>query len=468
MRLPILLAQVADQNPPTSSSILTKSTKGASYLILVQIASRALTFVVNQTLLRFLSPELLGISAQLELYSISVLFFARESLRVALQRQNDEDPAEPTQAENIKPRKSNPPYNKQNRKIQEVVNISYIAIALGLPLALMFAALYIRNADQLVLETPAINASVKLYGLATILELLSEPCFAVGQQQMLFGTRALAETLATFTRCLLTCGTAAWASETEAALGALPFAVGQCGYAVVLNIVYLTRLRPSTSGASYSLLIRPIQPPPASLLWDRFSLPRLNVAFNIYAQSVFKHILTTGDSLLIAALTSLESQGAYALASNYGGLVARMVFQPIEESSRSLFGRLLHQPSSHTDSSDGAAVATEPDRKEQVDQAAAYLRILLHIYSLFSVTVVAIGPSFAPLLLRFLAGSRWSDSDASSVLAACCYYIPLLAVNGILEAFVSAAASPAELRAQSAWMVAFSAAFAATGFLVLK
>lgn len=456
-----------DHSVSGPSSILAQSTKGATYLILLQIGSRALTFLVNQVLLRFLSPELLGISTQLELYSISVLFFARESLRVALQRQ-DEDPPVEVAKERIFPSKSAPIHKKQDRKIQEVVNISYIAIGLGVPLAIIFAALYVRNADTLVLTTPAIKASVNLCILATVLELFNEPCFAVGQQEMLYGIRALAETLATFTRCLLTCGTAVWASRTNTPLGALPFAIGQLGYALVLNIVYLARLPRSGSGASFSLLIRPIVPSSASLLWHRFSLTRLNLAFNIYAQSVFKHILTTGDSFLIAAFTSLQSQGAYALASNYGGLVARMVFQPIEESSRSLFGRLLHQPTSSSGISDSDKATAGSEQRKQVNQAATYLQTLLRIYSLISIVVVTIGPSFSPLLLRLIAGSRWSDSDAPVVLAAYCYYIPLLAVNGILEAFVSAAASPAQLRAQSAWMVAFSAAFAATGFLVLK
>lgn len=451
------------------SSLLTKSTKGATYLILLQIGSRALTFIVNQVLLRFLSPELLGISTQLELYSVTVLFFARESLRVALQRQDDEDEAVVAKAA----KKERPPQGtkhpeKQDRKIQEVVNISYLAIGLGLPLAIIFAALYLRNADSLVLRIPSVQQSLKLYAIAAILELFSEPCFAVAQQQLFYGVRASAESLATLVRCLLTCGLAVWSSKANVALGALPFALGQIGYALVLNIVYLIRIGPFSAHSPYSIFIRPILDPSPSLLWDRFPLSRLNLALNIYTQSLFKHILTTGDALLVAAFTSLESQGAYALASNYGGLVARMVFQPIEESSRSLFGRSLPQTTTSKVSEVIGAEVGSSDNRKRVDEAALYLQNLLRFYLLVSSVIVTIGPSFSPLLLRFVAGSRWSDSEAPSVLAAYCYYIPLLAINGILEAFVSAAATPAQLRVQSAWMVAFSAAFATAGFLVLK
>ena len=39
---------------------------------------------------------------------------------------------------------------------------------------------------------------------------------------------------------------------------------------------------------------------------------------------------------------------AFALASNYGGLLARLIFQPVEESSRNTFGRLLASSTSPT------------------------------------------------------------------------------------------------------------------------
>src|SRR4051794_22555687 len=77
---PNMASQTA--KPPTSEtepekrdeiaerSLLSTSAQGATFLILLQITSRALTFGVNQVLLRYLSPELLGISTQLELYLI--------------------------------------------------------------------------------------------------------------------------------------------------------------------------------------------------------------------------------------------------------------------------------------------------------------------------------------------------------------------------------------------------------------
>lgn len=457
-----------------SSSVLSKSAQGATFLILLQVGSRALTFIVNQVLLRYLSPEILGISTQLELYAISVLTFARESLRVALQRQrSDSEQEEETNdaagGEKI-PSWVATSY-EPGRRAQEAVNLSYLAIGLGLPLAYILGRLYIRNADVAVLRTPYIYNSLNICAFAAFLELLSEPCFAIAQQQMLYGTRALAETFATFTRCIITCSTAIWASRTSHNLGVLPFAVGQLSYAIVLNVVYLLKVTPISHRNSFSLILRTLNDRTnnPNLFLSRFSISLLTLALNLYAQSGFKHLLTTGDSLLIAALTSLQSQGAYALASNYGGLIARILFQPIEESSRSLFARLLSPSSPPSTNPTPTKIQNDNESTDpSLTQATSYLHVLLHLYTLLSLLALSLGPTLAPLALRTIAGPRWSHTEAPLVLSTYCYYIPLLAINGILEAFVSATATPKQLREQSAWMVGFSACFALTGFLALR
>lgn len=44
------------------------------------------------------------------------------------------------------------------------------------------------------------------------------------------------------------------------------------------------------------------------------------------------------------------------------------------------------------------------------------------------------------MLLRLVYGLRWSETEAPRALAVYCLYILLLAINGILEAFVHAVA----------------------------
>lgn len=187
-----------------------------------------------------------------------------------------------------------------------------------------------------------------------------------------------------------------------------------------------------------------------------FSLPLLALSVNVYFQSIIKHILTQGDSMILATLASLEDQGVYALASNYGGLIARMILQPIEETSRNMYSKLL------------VPHANAKPKSENLKLAKDQMRDILRAYSILSILACSLGPTIVPLMLRTLIGSRWSSPQVDGLLSTYCYYIPFLAFNGITEAFVSSAASNSELRQQTAWMGAFSAGFAAAVFLFLR
>jgi hypothetical protein len=412
-----------------SNSILSASAKGATFLILLQVASRALTFAVNQVLLRFLSPELLGVSAQLELFSISVLYFARESLRVALQRQ-----AHGTQA---------------------IVNLSYLAVAVGTPLAYLIAAWWLRSGTPLV---PYFVEALIMYCLATFVELLSEPAFSAIQQKLLYKIRASAESTATLLRCVGTCGSAILASRAGLDIGVLPFAVGQLAYALSLLVVYSYKTWPIAKAEKFSLFPEKLpNTQDKDIKSSYFSTPLLRLTGSLTLQSSLKYILTQGDSLLITRLASLADQGAYALASNYGGLIARMLFQPMEESSRNMFAKLC---ANSEPSHDKDKAQESKQQKQNLNQASRVLTVVLRLYAIISLFAITLGPTLAPLLLSIVAGKKWSATSASRVLATYCYYIPFLAINGVTEAFVAAVATNKQLYAQSVAMGIFFAFFA--------
>lgn len=212
-----------------SDSAVSASAKGASFLILLQIGSRALTFALNQILLRFLSPELLGVSVQLELYCISVLYFSRESLRVALQRRAD--------------------------GVQAVINLAYLALAAGVPISYLLAELYLRTE---VPKVPYLLQSLRIYGVAALVELLAEPSFVAVQQKMLYKVRASAEAAATIMKTCVTVGLVLWSAKQKTDLGVLPFAAGQMAYATSLLLVYVGRIALVARVEGFSLFPRGI------------------------------------------------------------------------------------------------------------------------------------------------------------------------------------------------------------------
>lgn len=492
----------------------SRAVRGASLLILLQVGSRLLTFTANQILLRFLTASLLGVSAQLEVYYLSVLFFARESLRVAIQRQGSEakdDAVLPTRdssgskelkeksdgSKAIEGQKERPDVSRTNgaekpgkggvttptpaSPTQAAVNISYLAIVLGAVVAVVLGQLYISTVSSDILSTPNLLQSVYIYAFAAMLELLSEPAFVLMQIRLQFGVRATAEAVATFLRCFVTLGSAIYASRHGLHAGVLPFALGQAAYGLALLGVYVWYGLGLAQRENFSLLpVRLSGPERAErgseakptiasgdYVLSYFYRPTLQLASSMMAQSLVKHLLTQGDTLLVSILSSADAQGVYALANNYGGLVARLLFQPIEESSRSYFSRLLSSSSANNHKTQQQQ--QQPDKPAVVlRKASADLQSLLKIYVLLSLFVVSIGPTAAPLLLSLVAGPQWRGTGAGACLAAFAWYVPLLAVNGVAEAFVASVASEAQVHAQSAWMGGFSLVFGAAGFVFLQ
>ncbi|KAF5600503.1 oligosaccharidyl-lipid flippase [Fusarium pseudoanthophilum] len=421
------------ESPPAPSMI-----KGASLLIILQLASRLITFIANQLLLRYLTAPLLGLSTQLEVYYLSVLFFARESLRVAIQRRDSGSQAK--------------------EESQAVVNLGYLAIGLGSFVSLGLGWMYLAYANEITLATPYLVESLYLYGFAAMVELLSEPCFVLMQTRLQFGTRAAAESIATFLRCIVVFGSAVWASKHND-IGVLPFALGQITYGVSLLLVYLISGYRLASSIGFSLLPKTITSMDNRFWASMFDRSTIGLAGSMMAQSVVKHLLTQGDTFLISFLASASVQGAYALANNYGSLLARLLFQPVEESSRSYFSRLL---SSVTPVKQGGKPVQE------VTEAKQNLQTLLRLYILLTSVIISLGPFAAPPLLAIVAGKQWAGSGAGDVLAAYCFYIPFMGLNGLTESFVASVATEAEVHIQSVWMGAFSVIFAASAFLFMR
>ncbi|ODA79239.1 hypothetical protein RJ55_04832 [Drechmeria coniospora] len=467
----------ASAMPPKQASML----HGASLLILLQLLSRLATFVANQLLLRFLTAPLLGLATQLEVYYLSVLFFARESLRVAIQRQGaiDVTKSEPSKSE----RRRKKPAAEQDedgdgqesgsdddddedelggherRDGQAVVNLGYLAILLGALVAVVLGRIYLVYASPATLLTPFLVRGLYLYGVAAVVELLSEPCFVLLQRRLRFGTRAAAESTATFVRCSVVFLAAVLAARRDWNVGVLPFALGQLAYGVTLLIVYLVAGQGLASDLGFSLLPKPVSKTgDANFFLSYFYSPTIRLAGSMMAQSVVKHLLTQGDTFLVSLLASPDVQGIYALANNYGGLLARLLFQPVEESSRTYFSRLLSSPAS------GPSSKPSPPVRE----ASTSLHTILRLYILLSAVVVSLGPHAAPSLLSVVAGKRWAAVGAGEVLGTYCFYIPFLALNGITESFVASIASESEVHRQSLWMGAFSVAFAASSFLFMR
>ena len=454
--------------------------RATTSLIFVQVFSRLSTFAINQASLRYLSPALLGASTQLELLATTILTFARDSLRVALSREGF-DP-----------------------NLQGVVNAAHLPWLIGIPLSLAFKYLYESSGLP---DVPGMASAVNWICIASIVEMLAEPAFALVQVSGDFGVRAQAETTGTVMRCIVTFAAVVYGDSAGLEAGVLPFAYGQMAYAATVLLTYLFRIGPVIRARSVSLVPRPVKttskPPAASTrsktktsdgkdksatqdvyLLGFFSSSLLWLSITLSTQTIVKQLLGEGDHVIMAMFASLSDQGSYDLAHNYGSLIARILFQPIEEGCRGLFGRLC------AGAEDDAEILTDESGKESekekaaaakgmnknLTQAKATLELVVKLYSIFSLWLCAVGPALAPLALRVIAGAKWSNTSAhhegvgnsaGDVLASYVYLLPFLAFNGITEAFVSAVASPGELYQQSIVMSLFTPVFMGAGYVFL-
>lgn len=194
-----------------------------------------------------------------------------------------------------------------------------------------------------------------------------------------------------------------------------------------------------------------------------FDVGGLRLSLTMTGQSIVKHILTEGDKIILSLWSPLQDQAGYAIAVNYGSLVARIVFQPLEEICRVYFSRILCPPAEAKLTSTGAQF----DRRS-LGQASEILLSLVSIQLACSILVIVFATVYLPIFLHLLLPSQYLSTSAPKVLAAWMWYIPALAINGVLEAFFSSIATSEDLRRQSRWLVGFSVVFIASaiGFYV--
>ncbi|KAI0648485.1 Rft-1-domain-containing protein [Trametes meyenii] len=413
------------------SSLLSATLASGSSLVLLQLFSRVLTFVLNQALVRLVSPQVFGTtSIQFELLLSTILFLSREGIRNALLRASPD-------AQQLSDRATTH---------RLVTNVSLLPVLLGIPMALLSAFVYLGTSSLTTSSQPHFRTSVVLYVLAALFELLSEPLYIRTQNELRFHVRVRAEGTAVMLKTISTFLVLVQTSEEWALVA---FALGQVAYGLTMLVSFLIACRDNLDFLPKRVTV--IKHEHAESLLFEPALFKLSVAMT--GQSVIKHFLTEGDKFLVSRLSPLADQGGYAVAANYGSLIARIVFQPIEETARVFFSKTLS--ASTTDPK------TQAKTNEALETAATVLSALLLAFMHLLLLAVTFGPPYLSLAISLILPRKYLATSAPSILHVYVYYIPMMAFNGVLEAFFASAASPADLRAQSRWMLVFSGAFVA-------
>lgn len=378
-------------------------------LVRLQFFSRIVTFVLNAIVVRLMGPAVLGIvTVKLELLYHGVLLLSREGLRLALLRFTPPIPAGPKGTVN------------DSVWLLKLCHMGLLTLPLSIPVLFVMAVAYKFSIPANIdFAVGAYWRALLIYALSAMVELASEPPFIFMAHHQLVGERVSIESRALTLRAVIVLFGVVLGKRlmgrvggSDLSLALLVFPAAQMLYSISLAV-----------GLWAALLVRR----PQLRTWGIIPLPpgRLCVEGSVWAharqatsQVVLKFVLSQGDMWLVGLMSPLGDQGVYAIVSNYGSLICRIVLQPIEEASLLFFSQALGSPHG----------------RRAIDHLAAVLRL----DCLLGMLALSYGPALAHPLVGSLLGARWLATQMPTALIAYCFLLPVMAISGILEAFVNA------------------------------
>lgn len=145
----------------------------------------------------------------------------------------------------------------------------------------------------------------------------------------------------------------------------------------------------------------------------------------------------------------------------------RILFQPLEETTRTLFSKLLTRVDIHNDVNDKQK-ESEAETCRALITSLQVLTTLIKFHILLGLLFIGFATNYTGTLIDLLVGSVWSQTPAPLVLSVYCIYVPIMGINGVTEAFVAAVASEETLSKLNYWLIAFSAGFVGAGVIFMK
>ncbi|XP_035308252.1 protein RFT1 homolog isoform X2 [Cricetulus griseus] len=403
-----------------SQEALGQAARLASSGLLLQVLFRLITFVLNAFILRFLSKEIVGIvNVRLTLLYSTTIFLAREAFRKACLS------------------------GGAQRDWSQTLNLLWLTVPLGVFWSLLLGWVWLQLLEVPDPDVvPYYGAGVVLFGLSAVVELLGEPFWVLAQAHMFVKLKVLAESVSVILRSILTAFLVLWLPHW----GLYIFSLAQLFYTTVLvlcYVIYLIKLlRSPESAKQLTLPVSRITQLLPSITRSRafVNWKEAKLTWSFFKQSFLKQILT---------------EGVYDIVNNLGSLVARLIFQPIEESFYIFFAKVLEREKDATH-----------QKQEDIAVAAAVLESLLKLALLTGLTITVFGFAYSQLALDIYGGAMLSSGSGPVLMCSYCFYVLLLAINGVTECFTFAAMSKEEVDRYNFTMLALSSSFLVLSYLL--
>ncbi|CCK71205.1 glycolipid translocation protein KNAG_0G01470 [Huiozyma naganishii CBS 8797] len=450
--------------PSSSEQILALSTKGATFLMFGQLFTKLVSFALNSVLIRHLSPRIFGITSFLEFILGTTLFFSREAMRLSILRISSTHNNDGDDGNGVGDDRNKWENRDADRTVlQTAVNFSHVAMYIGIPLSLILTTWQYRNINEYFVQLPHFTMSICIIWAACILELMCEPFLVVTQIAMDYAKRSKLESIAVTMGCVTNFLIVIYCENhnvlldaddevTRESIAILAFSLGKLVHSLTLLAGYLVDFWANWKPKQL-FRFRLTRIKSTNVKDSYYFDPKIMEHFKkVYFQLCFKHLLTEGDKLIINSMCTIEEQGIYSLLSNYGSLITRLLFHPIEESLRLFLARLLSTVAPQ-------GTTTHLKASPHLKLSMVVLTNLTKFYLYLSLMIVVFGPLNSSFVLQFLIGSKWSTTSVLDTIRVYCFYLPFLALNGIFEAFFQSVASGDQILRHSYFMMTFSSVF---------
>jgi len=395
-----------------SSELPSKTSLIAARGFLLHLCLRVLSFVLSQLTIRLVDPTTLGrASVRLELGSSSALFLGREGFRLALLRNSHSN-------------------TKHDEERYSKDNIAWLVVPITIVLASISTILQFYHLSSSDLSTSS-NVSLTdqrnaalLYFIAVCIESLSEPIQMFCIWTLDISSRALAEGTASIVKAFTLVILLRW-GESYGVGPTTSFGIAQLSYAVIFTVLmYLRKWKSDIPRPTFRCKV---------LLHG----PTMKLSSLLTLQSLFKHLLTEGDRIILTMTLSEYDQGVYAMASSYGSIICRTIFQPLEENARWLFSSETSKLNTNEYDEQNSSVSSIKNRNEDYHQVLNAYIFWVKLSIILSLPFASLAPNYAKTVLRIVGGKKWGDNEsATRTLASYCVYVFFLGLNGITEAFV--------------------------------
>jgi oligosaccharide translocation protein RFT1 len=420
---------------------LKMATRGLSYLLSYNLLSKLLTFSVNTFTIRSLHEEIKGQIFSLELLVNSVIFLSTEAYRRACLRTTR--------------------YNE----LVKAKNIAWLTIPTGVFFATIFYFIFYYKSqtnleydlEKTVASRSLFQRALIIYVFSALLEILAQPLYIVAQNLMLFGLRVSIEGFAVTLKIGISFLLVSSSYREQWAVIAFSYAQFLYGLAIFFGYTGYFIIK-GRSEYDITLLLERVNE--SNSLLGLFDVRLISLTSTFLKQSIFKYFLTEGEKFILFYYGTMTNQGVYDLVVNLGSVVARTIFQSVEEIGFTEWSKELG--SSTEKGRDGIISTTS------LKASGKMLELLLKFCVTLGSIFLFFGPAYTHTLLLILYGNKWTSTEAPSVLAIFCIYILFMAVNGVTEAFVHAASDRSQLDRYNYWMPLFSGGYLLTAYLCLS